>query len=79
MNGIRTRLFRNPGADKVLRVINKLVNEIVVLTPDKITLIMAISWAPIFVKRVLDENGVINVQPDIVNVPLLHLLTYFFL
>lgn len=70
-NGINTRRFRKPGADSVRLVINKLVNEIVVLTPDKITLIIAISWAPKLVKRVFDENGVINVHPAIVNVELL--------
>jgi len=42
-NGIKTRLLRKPGADKVRLVISKLVNDIVVLTPDKITVIIAIS------------------------------------
>jgi hypothetical protein len=37
INGSKTLLFRSPGIDKVLRVINKLVKEIVVLTPAKIT------------------------------------------
>jgi hypothetical protein len=71
-NGINTRLFLNPGADKVLRVINKLVKEIVVLIPDKITLIIAISCAPAPVYLIFDENGVIKVQPDIVKIALLH-------
>lgn len=76
--GIKTRLFRKPGADSVRRVISRLVNDIVVLTPDKITLIIAISWAPIPVKRVLLEKGVIKVQPAIVRVELLALGNDFF-
>lgn len=78
-NGIRTRLFLKPGADKVRLVINRFVNDIVVLTPDKITVIMAMSWAPNPVKRVLEENGVIKVQPDIVREELLDLGNDFFL
>lgn len=41
--GISTRRLRSPGADSVRLVINKFVNEIVVLTPDRITVTMAIS------------------------------------
>lgn len=41
--GIKTRLFLNPGADKVRLVINKFVKDIVVLTPDNITVIIAMS------------------------------------
>jgi hypothetical protein len=37
MNGNKTLLLRNPGIANVLLVINKLVNETVVLTPAKIT------------------------------------------
>jgi hypothetical protein len=37
MNGKSTRLLRNPGIAKVLLVISKFVNEIVELTPAKIT------------------------------------------
>lgn len=76
--GIKTRRFLNPGADSVRRVISKLVNEIVVLTPDKITLIIAISCAPKPVKRVLLEKGVMKVQPAIVRVELLALGNDFF-
>jgi len=43
INGNRTRLFLNPGILNVLRVISKLVNEIVVLTPANITDKTAIS------------------------------------
>ena len=77
--GIRTRLFLKPGADNVRLVISKLVNDIVVLKPDKITLIIAMSCAPKPVNLVLDEKGVIKVQPDIVNVELLVLGVAFFL
>lgn len=41
--GNKTRRLRNPGADNVRRVMSKFVNEIVVLTPESITLIIAIS------------------------------------
>jgi hypothetical protein len=50
----------------------------VVLSPDSNTLIIAISCAPALVKRNFDENGVINVQPDIVNEESLHLIKNFF-
>jgi hypothetical protein len=50
------------------------VNEIVVLTPAKITPIIAISWLPTPVYFILDENGVMNVQPLIVKVLLEHLV-----
>ena len=77
--GIKTRLLRKPGAESVRRVINKLVKDIVVLTPDKITLIIAMSCAPKPVKRVLLEKGVINVHPAMVKVELLDLGNDFFL
>lgn len=79
IKGIKTLRFLKPGADSVLLVINKFVNDMVVLTPDNKALIIAISWAPTLVNRNLDENGVINVQPDIVNEALLHLTKNFFL
>ena len=41
--GIKTRRFLSPGADKVRLVISRLVNDIVVLTPDRMTVIIAIS------------------------------------
>jgi len=49
-----------------------------VLTPDNITVIMAISCAPKPVKRIFDENGVIKVHPDIVNEELLDFGRDFF-
>jgi len=47
-------------------VINKLVNEIVVLIPARTTAIIKTSCAPTAVNLVLDEKGVINVQPEVV-------------
>jgi len=43
INGKRTLLLLNPGIDKVLLVINKLVNPTVELIPAKITLKIKIS------------------------------------
>jgi hypothetical protein len=77
-NGIKTRLFRNPGAESVRRVISRLVNDIVVLIPESITVIIAMSCAPKPVNLTLDEKGVMNVQPDIVNEELLDLGIDFF-
>jgi hypothetical protein len=37
INGNKTLLFRRPGIAKVLRVINKLVNDTVLLIPASIT------------------------------------------
>jgi len=45
-NGISTRLFLRPGETRVLRVINKFVNEIVVLMPAKTTDTSKMSCAP---------------------------------
>lgn len=73
MKGIAFFLFLNPGADRTLLVINRFVKDIVVLTPANITLSIAASCAPNPVNLVCDENGVINVQPDITAVGLLHL------
>jgi hypothetical protein len=64
-NGSKTLLFLIPGIAKVLLVTNRLVNETVVLTPAKITLIIKISCAPIPVYLVQDENGVIKVHPAV--------------
>jgi len=58
----------------VRRVINKFVNEIVVLTPAKMTDTIKISWLPIPVYLVFEENGVINVHPAVVNVLFEHLV-----
>jgi hypothetical protein len=43
INGNKILRFLKPGIDKVLLVINKFVNEIVVLIPAKITEMTAIS------------------------------------
>jgi hypothetical protein len=43
INGNNILLFLKPGMLSVRRVINKFVNEIVVLTPAKITLTIAMS------------------------------------
>ena len=56
----------------VLFVINKFVNDKVVLTPAKITLTIATSWLPIPVNLVFEENGATNVHPASVNVLLEH-------
>lgn len=72
MNGIEFFLFLKPGADKTRRVINRLVNDIVVLSPANSTLSIAASWAPNPVNLVCEENGVMKVQPDITDVGLLH-------
>jgi hypothetical protein len=68
-------LFRNPDITKVLLVINKLVKDIVVLTPAKITEIIKISWLPTPVYFVFDENGVINVHPAVVKTRFEHFVT----
>jgi hypothetical protein len=79
INGSKIRRLRNPGILKVRRVINKFVNEIVVLIPAKITLTIAISWLPTPVNFVLQENGATNVHPAIVRVLFEHLVIYTFL
>jgi len=71
-NGRSTRLLRNPGIAKVLLVISKFVNEIVELTPAKITPNVKRSWEPIPVYLVLLENGVMKVHPAVTNVRLEH-------
>jgi hypothetical protein len=72
IKGINTRLFRRPGIDRVRRVINKLVKETVVLTPEISALKIAKSCAPKPVYLTLAEKGVIKVQPDIVKIELEH-------
>lgn len=78
INGNKDLRFLKPDITKVLLVINKFVNDIVVLTPAKITDIINISWLPIPVNLVLDENGVINVQPAVVKTRFEHFVTYIF-
>jgi hypothetical protein len=72
INGNKPLLFLSPGILNVLLVINKFVNDIVVLIPAKITDKIAISCDPIPVYFVLDEKGVTNAQPDKVSVRLEH-------
>jgi hypothetical protein len=47
----------------------------VVLIPAKITEIIKISWLPTPVYFILEENGVMKVQPAVVNTLLEHLVT----
>ena len=75
MNGNKIRLFLNPGIDNVLRVINKLVNDIVELTPASITATINKSWLPIPENFVLQENGVIKAHPAVTAVLSEHLVT----
>jgi hypothetical protein len=75
INGSNDRLFRKPDITNVLLVINKFVNDIVVLIPAKITEIIKISWLPTPVYFTFDEKGVINVQPAVVKTLLEHLET----
>jgi hypothetical protein len=79
INGNKARLLFKPGIDNVLRVINKFVNEIVLLIPAKITDTINISWLPIFVYLVLDESGVTKAQPAVVNVRSEHFVKKTFL
>jgi hypothetical protein len=74
INGKSTRRFRKPEDDKTRRVINRLVNEIVVLIPAKITAIIIKSCAPNPVYFKFPENGVINVQPATTAARFEHLL-----
>jgi len=72
--GIKILLFLKPGIERVLLVINKLVNEIVELTPASITATINKSWLPTQVYSVLHENGVIKAQPAVTDVLSGHLL-----
>ena len=72
MNGIEFFLFLKPAAPKTLRVSKRFVKDIVELSPANSTLTIATSWAPNPVNLVCEENGVINVQPDITAAGLLH-------
>ena len=73
-NGSKTLLFLNPGIPKVRLVINKFVNETVLLIPANTTDNIKTSCDPIPVYFVLEENGVIKVQPAVTNVGLEHLV-----
>lgn len=66
-------LFFKPGILKTLLVINKFVTDKVELIPVNIIDTIATSWDPNPVKVVLEEKGVINVQPAIVYEELEHL------
>ena len=72
--GINTLRLRNPGIARVRLVINKLVNEIVELTPANITPRVSKSCDPTPVYLVLLENGVIKVQPAVTSVRFEHLV-----
>jgi citrate lyase synthetase len=72
--GNKTLRFLIPGIANVRRVTSKLVNETVVLTPAKITLIIKISCAPIPVYFVQEEKGVMNVHPAVTNALFEHLV-----
>jgi len=78
IKGNKILRFRKPGIPKVRLVIKRLVNDIVVLTPAKITESIAISCEPTPVYLVLDENGVIKAQPAKVNVRLEHFVKNIF-
>jgi hypothetical protein len=78
-NGNKTLLCLIPGIHSVLLVINRFVKETVELRPANTTETSNKSWAPTPVYFVLDENGVINVQPAVVNVLLEHFVKYTFL
>ena len=73
-NGSKMRLFLKPCAARVRLVINKFVKDIVVLTPAKITAIIKTSCAPKAVYFILDEYGVMKVQPEVVAARLEHLV-----
>ena len=73
-NGKSTLLLRIPGIAKVRLVTSKFVNETVVLTPAKITLIISMSWAPIPVYLVQEEKGVIKVHPAVTSALFEHLV-----
>jgi len=76
MKGNSALRLRNPDITKVRLVISKLVNDIVVLAPAKITEIIKISWLPTPVYFILDDSGVINVHPAVVNTLFEHFVTY---
>jgi hypothetical protein len=78
MNGIKILLCLIPGIAKVRLVINKFVNDIVVLIPAKTTERIKTSCEPTPVYFILELNGVINVQPAVVNVRAEHLDTKIF-
>jgi hypothetical protein len=76
--GSKILRVRKPGIAKVRLVTSKLVTDIVVLTPAKITPKISISCTPKPVKRKSEEKGVINVHPATVCVALEHFATYRF-
>lgn len=75
MKGIRTLLFLSPGATKVLLVIKRLVKEIVVLIPARTTATKRTSCAPKPEYFILEEKGVMKVQPAVTAARLEHLVT----
>jgi hypothetical protein len=67
-------LFLSPGMLKVLLVISRFVNDIVVLIPANITETIAISWLPTPENFVFEEKGVTKAQPERVKVLFEHLV-----
>eukprot|EP01015_Nassula_variabilis_P002660 TRINITY_DN1154_c0_g1_i13.p1 TRINITY_DN1154_c0_g1~~TRINITY_DN1154_c0_g1_i13.p1 ORF type:complete len:278 (+),score=-17.42 TRINITY_DN1154_c0_g1_i13:2-835(+) len=78
MKGSRTLRQRRPGIAKVRLVIRRLVNDMVVVTPAKMTDTIAASILPQAVNLTALENGGIKVHPAIVKVLLLHLVKQIF-
>jgi hypothetical protein len=76
--GIKTLLVLKPGIANVLLVINKFTKVIVLLTPIKTTPKIKISCEPTPVNFVLEEKGVIKVQPAVVKVRLEHFVNVTF-
>jgi hypothetical protein len=74
IKGSKTLRFRSPGIAKVLRVINKLVKDIVVVTPAKITDTIAASILPTPENLMALEKGGIKVHPASVKVLFVHLV-----
>jgi hypothetical protein len=68
IKGSRILLCLIPGMVKVRLVIKRLVNDTVELIPAKTTEISNKSCAPTPVYFILEENGVIKVQPAVVKV-----------
>lgn len=75
MKGIRTLLFLRPGATNVLLVIRRLVKEMVVLIPAKTTATKRTSWAPKPEYFMLEEKGVMKVQPAVTAALFEHFVT----
>lgn len=75
MKGISTLLFLRPGATSVLLVMRRFVKEMVVLIPARTTATNKTSWAPKPEYFMLEEKGVIKVQPAVTAALFEHLVT----